>query len=114
MICNKSITVYHKGFDNNKIEKWTRFNYDNVWFDGGKGAGINKGYENANDFDARIWYEVNDVNISNFSIGDIVVPSHLELDITNPKQLKAYDMYAITSIKDNTYGLNQHIHIGGK
>ena len=114
MICNKNITVYHKGFDNNKLETWTRFNYDNVWFDGGKGAGINKGYENANDFDARIWYEANNVDISNFSIGDIVVPSHLELSITRQQDLKEYEVYNITSIKDNTYGLNQHIHIGGK
>lgn len=114
MICNKSITVYHKGFDNNKLETWNRFNYDNVWFDGGKGSSIYKGYENANDFDARIWYEANDVNISNFSIGDIVVPSHLELDIARQQDLKAYEVYNITSIKNNTYGLNQHIHIGGK
>jgi len=114
MLVNKNITVYHKGFNEQKLETWTRYNYDNVWFDGGKGSSIYKGYENANNFDARIWYKVNNVNISNFSIGDIVVPSHLELDIAKQQDLKDYEVYNITSIKNNTCGASQHIHIGGQ
>ena len=47
MITNKSLTVYHKGFDSfTRKETWTRFNYENVWIFGGRGAGINKGYDN--------------------------------------------------------------------
>ena len=114
MLVNKKITVYHKGFNEQKLETWTRYNYDNVWFDGGKGAGINKGYDNANNFECRIWHELNDVNISNFSIGDIVVPSHLDLNITRQQDLKDYEVYNITSIKNNTYGGSQHLHIGGQ
>ena len=114
MLVNAKITVYHKGLNKQKLETWTRYNYDNVWFDGGKGAGINKGYENANNFECRIWHKLNNVNVSNFSIGDIVVPSHLDLNITRQQDLKDYEVYNITSIKNNTYGGSQHLHIGGQ
>ena len=75
MICNSKLTVYHmSGYDvSTNLEVWTRFNYDNVWFFGGKGAGINKGYDNANDVQIRIPYNQNNVNVANFSIGDILV-----------------------------------------
>ena len=115
MICNSSLTVYHKGFDNNMLETWTRFNYANVWFFGGQGAGLNKGYENANDVSIRIPYGQNtDLTIGNFSIGDIVVKGTLDIDITTQADLKGYEVYNITSITNNTYGKNTHIHLGGK
>ena len=39
MITNSSLTVYHKGFDYVKHEEtWTRYNYDKIWWFGGKGA----------------------------------------------------------------------------
>ena len=96
------------------LEKWTRYNYDNVWFFGGKGAGINKGFENANDVEIRIPYDVNEVDIKNFAIGDIIVEGKLNFDINNQLDLKDYFIYKITSINDNKFGNNQHIHIGGK
>lgn len=117
MICNNSVTVYHKdGLDvATHFEKWRRFNYDNVWFFGGKGAGLNRGYENANDFDCRIWYDKNSqLNIGNFAIGDIVVAGTLDLDIQTQQDLSNYQVYNIRSINDNNFGNNQHIHIGGK
>ena len=50
MITNASLTHYHKTLDETtRLEKWIRYNYENVWWFGGKGSGINKGYENAND-----------------------------------------------------------------
>ena len=117
MITNSSITVYHyDGLDIvTHLEKWVRYNYDNVWFFGGKGAGINKGYDNANDFDSRIWYELNPtLNIANFSIGDIVVQGTLNINIDTQEDLSDYLIYNITSINDNNFGNNPHIHIGGK
>ena len=46
MLTNNSLTIYHKGIDaETRTEVWTRYNYNNVWLFGGKGAGINKGYE---------------------------------------------------------------------
>ena len=116
MLVNGGITIYHKnGLDIiTRQEKWKRFNYNDVWFFGGKGAGINKGYENANDFDCRIWYKNNNLDIANFSIGDIVVQGTLTNDIETKKDLKDYNVYNITSINDNNFGNNPHIHIGGK
>lgn len=114
MIVNSKLTVYHKGFDENMLETWTRFNYDNVWFFGGKGAGISKGYENANDVEIRIPYGQNEgLNIGNFSIGDIVVQGAFTNDITTQQDITT-DCYNITSITNNTFGNSKHIHIGGK
>ena len=117
MITNSSLTVYHKdGLDiATHLEKWTRYNYDNVWFFGGKGAGINKGYDNANDVQIRIPYgQNNGLNIGNFAIGDIVVQGTLDFNINTQQDLENYLIYNITSINDNNFGNNQHIHLGGK
>jgi hypothetical protein len=114
MITNSNITVYHKGLDaTTRLETWTRYNYNNVWFFGGKGAGLNKGYDNANDVQIRIPYG-NGLDIANFSIGDIVVQGTLDIDIETQDELDNYLFYNITSINDNNFGNNPHIHIGGK
>ena len=104
MICNSKVTIYHyDGLDSiTHLEKWTRYNYDKVWFFGGKGAGISKGYENAN------------LDISKFKIGDIIVQGELLINIATQQDLKNYQIYNITSINNNNFGYNQHIHIGGK
>lgn len=115
MITNASLTHYHKTIDNEtRLEKWIRHNYDNVWWFGGKGSSINKGYENANDVDVRIPYNKNDIVISNLAIGDIIIKGTLDTDITTQQDLKNYEVYNITSINDNNFGINQHIHLGGK
>lgn len=115
MITNSSVTVYHNsGLDLvTRLEKWTRYNYNDVWFFGGKGAGINKGYDNANDVQIRIPYDDN-LNIANFAIGDIVVQGTLQTDIETQQDLDNYIFYNITSINDNNFGNHPHIHIGGK
>ena len=114
MITNSNITVYHQdGLDTNHLEKWTRYNYSNVWFFGGKGASVNKGYDNANDVDIRIPYS-SSISIGNFSIGDIVVQGTLNFNITKQQDLSSYLIYNITSINDNNFGNNPHIHLGGK
>lgn len=117
MITNSSITIYHKsGLDvSTRLEKWTRYNYDNVWFFGGKGASIDKGYDNANDVQIRIPFDLNpNLNIANFSIGDIVVQGTLATDIDTQSDLDGSLFYNITTIKNNNFGNNPHIHIGGK
>ena len=117
MITNSSLTIYHKsGLDlTTHFEKWDRYNYDKVWFFGGKGAGINKGYDNANDVQIRIPYSKNNgLNINNFAIGDIIVQGTLDLSIETQQDLDNYLIYNITSINDNNFGINQHIHLGGK
>lgn len=116
MITNSSLTIYHmSGLDPaTHNEVWVRYNYDKVWFFGGKGAGINKGYENANDVEIRIPYDSNeDLDINNFAIGDIIVQNTLDIDIETQDDLKNYLIYNITSIKNNNFG-TKHIHLGGK
>ena len=45
MLVNTGITIYHKQYDELlRLDKWKRYNYDNAWIFGGKGASINKGY----------------------------------------------------------------------
>ena len=115
MIINASLTHYHKTLDETtRLEKWIRYNYENVWWFGGKGSSINKGYENANDVNVRIPYDKNDIDISNLAIGDIIVKGTLNTDITTQQDLKNYEVYNITSINDNNFGINKHIHLGGK
>lgn len=116
MICNSEITIYHKGFDSTtKLEKWTRYNYQNAWFFGGKGATINKGYNNADNATVRLPYSKNkNLKPSNFTIGDIVVRGKITNDIETQEDLQDYEVYNITSIKNNDFGNNPHIHIGGK
>lgn len=117
MITNSSLTIYHQdGLDlTTHFEKWTRHNYENVWFFGGKGASSNKGYDNANDVQIRLPYSKNEgLNIENFAIGDIIVQGTLDQDINTQEDLKDYLIYNITSINDNNFGINQHIHISGK
>lgn len=116
MITNSELTIYHKYFDEEaRLEKWKRYNYDKVWFFGGKGASINKGYDNANDVEIRISYSLNEnANIDNFAIGDIIVQGNLETNIQRQQDLNDYLTYNITSIKNNNFGNSPHIHIGGK
>ena len=115
MITNASLTHYHKTLDETtRIEKWIRYNYENVWWFGGKGSSINKGYENANDVNVRIPYDKNEIDISNLAIGDIIVKGTIETDITTQQDLKNYEIYNITSINNNNFGINRHIHLGGK
>ena len=116
MITNAEITIYHKEFDSKrKKEKWRRFNYDRVWKYGGVGSSINKGYDVANDIDIRIPYNKNEkLNIKNFSVGDIIVIGKTQLNINRQQDLSKYEIYNITSIINNTVGIEPHIHIGGK
>lgn len=117
MTTNSSVTIYHySGLDvATHKELWTRYNYDKVWFFGGKGAGLYKGYENANNVEIRIPYDDNDnLDINNFKIGDIIVQGKLTLDIESQNDLKNYLIYKLESINNNNFGNNQHIHLGGK
>lgn len=115
MITNTSLTIYHKVFDEEtRLEKWKRYNYEKVWFFGGKGASVDKGYDNANDVEIRIPYLLNNIDVNNIKIGDILVKGNLTTDIATQQDLKQYETYNITSIKDNEFGNNPHIHIGGK
>lgn len=113
MLVNSSLTVYHKVEDNHDY-KWVRYNYDKIWWFGGKGANLNKGYDNANDVQIRIPYELNPkLDYNNFGIGDILVQGTLESDITSEEDIQG-EYYNITSLNNNVFGYGKHIHVGGK
>lgn len=114
MLTNNEITIYHKVLFERKY-KWIRYNYQRVWTFGGKGAGINKGYENANDINIRLPYNLNkNLDINNFAIGDIICIGNIQKDIESQSELDENIIYNITSITDNNYSNNAHIHLGGK
>ena len=116
MLVNSDMTLYHKGFDEEtRLNKWIRHYYEKVWWFGGKGANTQMGYENANDVQIRIPYESNEnLNIADFSIGDIVCKGNIEKTITSQSELNGVEYYNITAINNNTFGNNAHIHLGGK
>ena len=112
MITNGSITYYHKTLDNNKLPIWNRYVFENVWYFGGKGSSINKGYENANDVNIRIPMEYVD-NKDLFTIGDIIAIG-INPPISKTTELLYTEFYNVTSITINEYGNNPHVHLGGK
>lgn len=115
MLINSNLTVYHKKIDEStRLEVWERHNYYDIWWFGGKGAGINRGYDNANDVEIRIFYKNNLIEVNDFAIGDIIVMGDLDFDIETQQDLKQYETYNITSIVNNFFGNNPHLHIGGK
>ena len=117
MICNSAVTIYHQnGLDvATHNELWERHNYNKAWVFGGHGASINKGLNDANDVQVRIPYNQNEgLDAKDFAVGDIIVKGTLDFNITTQSDLKDYDIYHITSILNNDFGMNQHIHLGGK
>lgn len=55
------------------------------------------------------------LDITKFEVGDIIVKGKINQDIISQSDLSNYkDVYNITAISNNTFGNNQHIHLGGK
>lgn len=114
MVSNSNITIYHKVLDEEtKIEKWIRYNYNNVWCFKSRNANVDKGYNNADRIEVRISYELSP-NIQDFARGDIIIVDDLQLDITRQQDLDGFEIYNIISIKNNTFGSRPHIHISGE
>lgn len=117
MITNTSMTLYHKRFNSEtRLDEWDRYSIENVMWQGGKGASINKGYEKANDISVWIPYNQNEeLNKVPFSIGDIIVKDNISVEITKQSDLKV-DNYNITTLINNDYGSDEmkHIQLGAK
>lgn len=112
-----SITIYHLvGQDVvTRLERYVRYSYSKVWYFDSQVAGVSQGYNDVNSIQIRIPYKENEgLNSSNFSKGDIIVKGTLDFDIDTQQDLKGYEIYNITSINDNNFGNNPHIHIGGE
>ena len=111
MLVNSSLTVYHK-VEIDHDYKRIKYFYKNIWWFGGKGASLNKGYSEANDVQIRIPYDLNpSLDYNNFGIGDILVQGEYE-DIVSENDLKDLNIpyYNITSLNNNVFGNNKHIH----
>lgn len=112
MITNNNITYYHKGFNSiDRIEKWEKYSFENVWEFGVQGSITNKGYDNSNVVDIRIPMEyVEDKSI--FAIGDLVVIGESgEIEVQSDLEGKEY--YNIVGVTVNDFGNNPHIHLRG-
>lgn len=115
MITNSKITIYHKTFNKDlRTEVWERTNYDNVWYFNKNNASVQVGYDEANKVEIRIPYDKNAVDMEKIHIGDIIVKGHVDLDIEMQKDLINYEIHNITSISNNNFGNNPHLHLGGK
>ena len=98
------------------MDEWNRYIIQNVMWQGGKGASINKGYEKANDISIWIPYDQNEnLDTIPFAIGDIIVKGIINDEINKQSDLKV-DSYNITTFINNNYGSYdmQHIFIGAK
>ena len=113
MIYNSDLTIYHKSLDEKtKLEKWTRYNYRNIWWFSGNNASASKGYEESNNVEIRIPYNlVKEEEVIDF--GDIFVKGYIEKDITKQSDLDV-ELYNIVGIKKNKFGKRPHIHLTGK
>lgn len=115
MIVNNSLTLYHKRIDSDtKLEVYDRYFYEKIWWFGGQGVSLNKGLQNVNNVIIRIPYDLNDIDVSNISVGDILVKGRVDLDIETQEDLNDYEVYIITSVNNNTFGNTPHVHIEGK
>ena len=114
MISNKNITVYHKSLDEtSRLEKWERFNYNDVWFFEDIKSNFNKGYDEANNVQVRIPYN-RKLDINDFAVGDILVEGNINIEINTQQDLSNFKVHNITGINNNNFGNNPHIHLSGK
>ena len=114
MISNSDLTIYHKSFNEvSGLDEWVRYNYSNVWIFDSIDARVSEGYTNQNRVEVRVPLTEN-VDISNFSLGDIIVKGNLSIDINMQKDLEGYQKFNIVGINNNNFGKRPHIHITGE
>ena len=113
MIYNSDLTIYHKSLnDITKLEEWTRINFKNIWWFSSKNTTPSKGYEESNNVEIRIPYDlVKDETL--IDVGDILVRGNINQDITRQSDING-EIYNIVTIKRNNFGTRPHIHITGK
>lgn len=117
MITNTSMTLYHKKLNpKSRLDEWDRYLVENVMWQGGKGASVDKGYDKANDIKVFIPYEKNlELEKIPFSIGDIIVEGNIEDDITKQSDLKVDNYNITTAINNNKYDNSmKHWYLGAK
>lgn len=117
MKTNSSMTLYHKDYNKKtRLDEWIRYPIENVMWQGGEGASINKGYDKANDITVFIPYNKNkELENVPFSIGDIIVKGNIEDNIAKQSDLKVNNYNITTAINNIDYDDNmKHWYIGAK
>lgn len=117
MQTNSSMTLYHKNYNKKKrLDEWIKYPIENVMWQGGEGASINKGYDKANDITIFIPYDKNEgLEKVPFSIEDIIVKGNIEDKISKQSDLKVNNYNITTAINNNDYSNNmKHWYIGAK
>ncbi len=117
MTTNSCMTLYHKRFNPEKrLDEWDRYPIENVMWQGGEGASINKGYDKANDIKVFIPYDTNKgLEKVPFSIGDIIVKGNVEDKIAKQSDLKVENYNITTAINNVDYADKmKHWYLGAK
>lgn len=117
MTTNSCMTLYHKRFNSEKrLDEWDRYPIENVMWQGGKGASINKGYDKANDIKVFIPYDTNKgLEKVPFSIGDIIVKGNIKDEILKQSDLKVENYNITTAINNVDYvDKMKHWYLGAK
>lgn len=114
MKANTDMTIYHKTYDGvNRKDKWQKHIVHSVMWQGGKGASVNQGFEQAND--VKVFTK--DMTIIDYvKIGDIIVKGNVNKDIKTQQDLSNEEFYNVTTIINYDYGSEgmKHIELGGK
>lgn len=105
------LTYYHKTLDSNKLDKWTKYEFHDVWLYTQTGTKIDKGYENSNKAQLVIPMDkVKDKSL--FTIGDIICTG-AQNNITSQSDLEGKEFYNVTSVEIHEYGNSPHVYLGG-
>ena len=114
------VTIYSKNLDKNTgLNNW-KYKHYIAMIQGGLGASLNKGYDEANDlkiFIPKMENKIKDVTKFDFEIGDIVVVGKIKENIQKESELKSItQVYNIKTIIPQNYGseIMEHIEIGAK
>lgn len=116
MLTNADCTIYHKSYDKaTRLDRWERTQYRGVnWYAKQAATVGENGLMAADTLTIRIPVTISETVPA--AVGDIIVHELLDTDITQPKELGAYEHYTITAVRDNRRGslFSQHWRIEGK
>ena len=113
MITNADCTIYHKTYNPaTRLDDWKAFRYQGVNWYGKQAVSVgDSGLNTADSYVVRIPTERH-IPVTK---GDVVVKGLVQDDITSPSQLKQYESFLVTAVRDNRRGspMMRHWRIEG-
>ena len=105
MLTNADMTLYHKAYDpETGLDRWTRTWYSGVnWY---AQRAVSSGADGLNTADI-LTVQIPEASApSGFpaAVGDVVVRGLIDVEIAGPPQLKGYERYVVTAVRDCRYG----------